>query len=316
MDFTLSFPSDEHVISGITDFTYTWGINCGLSRRAALELALATTEVTTDIIRFAYHTTDETFDIRYKSSAKQAEVILYELGQPFRPERYVYRLENVLSHHDFSGAGFKVIQYFTDEFLYLNKGKEGKEFRLMKEVTDEHITHLVDRHHLESAPVVDRNYSMSLVDPDHADEVSRLIYRVYRHSYYKDVLYYPRKLASAIEQGRKFGVLTRCGNGEPCGFFAVIRNRDSNIGEVGEAVVLKTHRRQGLMKRMLEFLINESRERQLLGLFGEANASHLYSQRANARFDFKSTAILLALMPPMQMSGFASDQVNQPVSAV
>ena len=319
MDVKLTFPSAPQMIAGMSDLVYNWGINGGLKDAEACGLAVGSSELITDIMRFAYDQRDEEIEMRLRATMSQVEVIVRETGAPFRPERYIYDIKNVQEHNDFTGAGLHLIEHYTDDFIYINRGKQGKEFRLIKRVSDPHIAELMG-----PEPVVDQmvepetghTYTVDLIRPDEADDISKLIYRVYRHSYFKDVLYYPKKLQAAIERGDKFGAIARTENGEPCGYFAVIRNADANIGEVGEALVLTAHRKRGLMKRMLQLLIDESARQKLLAVFGEANAAHIFSQRANARFNMKSTALLLAQMPPMQMSGIASEQTAQAVSAV
>jgi RimJ/RimL family protein N-acetyltransferase len=97
------------------------------------------------------------------------------------------------------------------------------------------------------------------------------------------------------------------------GYFAVLRNDDSDIGEVGEAVVDVNHRRRGLMTRMLEGLIQRAEEEGLLGVYGEAVTAHEISQRANARFDFVSSALCLAYHPTERFTGLIDDY-PQPIS--
>jgi len=122
-------------------------------------------------------------------------------------------------------------------------------------------------------------------------------------------MYYPERIKRALESGKKFGVIVRTEKGEAVGYFAVLRSTDSNIGEVGEVVVSPKHRGRGLMNMMMKALIHMAKEKGLLGLFGEAVTVHTISQRVNAKYGFKSTALLLGLFPYIEYKGF---DVRQP----
>jgi anti-sigma regulatory factor (Ser/Thr protein kinase)/N-acetylglutamate synthase-like GNAT family acetyltransferase len=321
MDVHITFPSQENIISGISDFTYKWGVNAGLSASSATRLALATTEIITDIILFAFLGKEEEFEMSFRASSKNVEVIIHEFGEPFNPERHIYSIEKVKKSGNFKGAGLHLIRHLVDDFFFFNKGKKGKEFRMVQRITDPHIAELFTQRELlpiGPKPFDKKKYEYicnSIISED-AEDISKLIYRTYKHTYYKDMLYYPKKIALAIERNEKFGVITRNRLQEAIGYFAVIKQQDSNIGEVGEAVVLKDHRRRGIMTKMLYQLIELAREKELAGLFGEANAAHVFSQKANAKFNFKSTALLLAMMPAMKMIGFPANHTDQAVSAI
>ena len=218
MDISLKFPNEASIISGISDFTYAWGINSGLEVKSSKELSLATTELVTDIIRFAYGSSKEEFEISFRQSPKHVEIIVHEFGEPFDPERHLFNIEKVKSENNFDGAGFRIIRHFTDEFLYLNKGKQGKEYRLVKAFNDAHIEQLFGSGQIdvqeETVKEYKGEYHVIPIRIKDAEIVSQLIYRTYKHSYYKDILYYPKKVALALEQESKFGVLTKTDSGE------------------------------------------------------------------------------------------------------
>ncbi len=78
---------------------------------------------------------------------------------------------------------------------------------------------------------------------------------------------------------------------------------DSNIGEIGEAVVSPGHRGKEIMKMMINALIGMAQERRLSGIFGEAVTVHTISQKVNFKYGFKSTALLLGMFPPSKIIG-------------
>lgn len=305
------------IIGAVTDFTYKWCINGGLLPKQATQMALAVTELITDVVLFAFETEEE-FTIGFRRTSKQIEIIVEELGEPFVLEKHRYDAENALQNGNFEGAGFELIEYLTDDFVYIYKGKQGKEFRLVKYLETKYISDLLPENELLTPNESEENieYTLHEVVPDDAEDIAKLIYRTYGYTYVKESLYYPQKIRLALERGEKFGVIIRTQNGEAAGYFAVLRKTDSNIGEVGEAVVSVKHRHKGLMNKMLSKLIQLAKEKGLKGVFGEAVTVHTFSQKANAKFDFKSTALLLGAIPAEKFVGMSGDEFSQPISIV
>ncbi len=317
IDTQLTLKNKVSVIGSVTDFTYKWGMNAGLSEEDAVRLSLAVDELVTDVVLFAFGEEEGRFDLSYRWSPSSVEIIVHEFGEPFDPERHVYDRDRALREGNFEGAGFEVIRHLVDDFIFINKGRGGKEFRLVKKTTGEHIADLLVDEKPASAPPPAREttYVIRTVHEEDAEDVAKLIYRTYGYTYVKEDLYFPKKIALALEREEKFGVITRTSEGEAVGYFAVLRTTDSRIGEVGEAVVAVPHRHRGIMTRMLRRLIEMSRERGLLGLFGEAVTVHTISQKANARFGMQSTALLLADFPTAKYKGL-TESYPQDVSIV
>ncbi len=295
----LKVKSKVELIEPIVDFCYRWGINSDLSQKEASEFALALNELITDIVLFAYPEEEGEFNIEFINFRTHLKVIVSELGEPFDPNRHKYSIEKVLKEENFEGAGFRLIQNLVDDFIFLNKGKNGKEYRIIKNIRHKHITEIFEEAEIKKEEELTENieYCLSTVTEDDAEDISKLIYRVYGYTYPKEEMYFPDKVKLALKQGKKFGVIVRTNTGEAVGYFAVIMSTDSKIGEIGEAVVSPKHRGKGLMKSMLKALIDLAKSKGLLGLFGEAVTVHTISQKVNAKFNFKSTALLLGMFP-------------------
>jgi anti-sigma regulatory factor (Ser/Thr protein kinase) len=289
-----------------------------LNKKQAVRLAVAVSEIITDIVLFAFGPKLGEFELSFISHDDRVELIIHEFGEPFDPERHQYNPERAKTKGFFNGAGFELVRNLVDDFIFLNKGKEGIEFRILQNRSDDHITEIFNASALKVAKKMPTEISYHVKRASSADgeDISKLIYRTYGHSYYKDMMYYPKKIELSLEQKEKFAVICRTQNRIPVGYFAILFSTDSNIGEAGEAVVAVKHRRKGLMKKMLQELVVISREKGLLGLFGEANAAHPFSQRANARFGFKTTALNLAMAPPFDITGVDPTLTSQPVSSV
>ena len=316
MDQTLHLPNHVNIIGPTTDYAYKWGLNVGLSDTKALRLALAVDELVTDVVRFAFPGEEGAFTIAFRADLSTAEVIIHEKGEPFDPSQHAYDPQRAIEEDHFDGAGFAVVQHCVDDFAFLNRGREGKEFRIMQRIESEHIAEL---HPTEQPdPDADRedvSYTLAPVEPGDAEDIAKLIYRTYGYTYAKEDLYYPERIERALEQNEKFGVVVRSESGRTVGYFAVLRSSDSTIGEVGEAAVDVNHRRRGLMKRMLRTLIDQANANGLSGVFGAAVTVHDISQRVNHHFGMVSTALLLGLFPPERFRSLADDH-TQPISIV
>jgi anti-sigma regulatory factor (Ser/Thr protein kinase)/N-acetylglutamate synthase-like GNAT family acetyltransferase len=290
----------------------------GLSRDDAARMALATDEILTDILLHGYKHESGYIEIWFQYTFSEIEITIQEKGEPFDPEKYVYDPEKALKEHNFEGAALRSVQRMTDQFLFLNRGKDGKEFRLVKQFRSSHIKDLLPKHlnpeDLDE-PEPDCDYLLTPATSEDAEDIAKLIYRSYSYTYTKEDLYFPKRIETAIKHEYKFGTIVRTEGGGPAGYFAVIKSTDSLIGEVGEAVVSPNHRGRGLMTKMMKELIKMSKQRGLMGLFGMASTFHIISQKVNDKYGFKSTALIISKSPQKLYKGMAN-QASQVVSVV
>lgn len=321
MDIQLHVSTDEQAINPICDFTHSWCLNCGLSEQEATKFTIAVSELITDIILFAYPKKSVGFfDLTFRQTLTDIEVIASEVGEPFDPDKHRFDPQKALEHNDFEGAGFRLIRRFTDDFLFINRGKEGKEFRLQKKINVHDIDELIELSRAQKPKEPEKKvspvtYNIRQVTPSDAEDVAKLIYRTYDYSYSKEELYFPKKIEKTLTGQEKLGVITRSNKGKALGYFAILKKEDSNIAEVGEAVVSPNYRRQGIMSGMMEHLIKVARDHHLLALFGKAVTIHPVSQRVNEKFGFETTGLMLLETNNVVYKGFDEDY-PQPVSVV
>lgn len=330
MDAYLHISADEQVISPVCEFTYNWCRNSGMGREQAERFTVAVSELLSNIIQFAYPQDNRHgINLRFRKSLTQVELMASEEGEPFDPDRHRYDPCRALEEDHFEGAGLRLMRAFTDEFLFVNKGKEGKEFHLTKRLPVSELDTIMERSralepsHSEDPESAEAGgeaaslpYEVDRVCAEDAEDIAKLIYRTYGYSYGKEDLYFPKKIEESLLAREKLGAIAHLKSGEAIGYFAVMRKENSNIAEVGEAVVSPQHRRRGVMSAMMEHLIAEARRQQLLGLFGKAVTLHPVSQRVNHKYGFVTTALLLAeTSNEVVFKGF-DEQSPQAVSVV
>lgn len=243
----------------------------------------------------------------YKDEKGEIEVIieLYDnaifasvkdKGEPF-DERLFKAVPLDLQERD---QGFNKILRLVDDFKYFNLGLDGKKFSIAKYVPDrlklkENVAFYSDIY-----PDLDESAKAHLKEKivvrtfKEGDEVwiPKLIYRNYGYTYFKETFYYPQKILELEKSGKILSIVAEV-DGKIVGHFAMVRVPKSNIAEIGIAVVDPAFKGLGIMKEMFHLLIKKAKELQLSALFGEAITFHPYSQRANARFGFCTTALML-----------------------
>jgi anti-sigma regulatory factor (Ser/Thr protein kinase)/RimJ/RimL family protein N-acetyltransferase len=317
MEARLHLDMHMGMIGSATDFTFKWCVNMGMDKQEAARMTLALDEILTNIYLFGYREKSGEAEVIFVYHASEIEIIVREYGEPFHFRQYKYSKSAALSEGNFQGAGLELLHNLTDHFIYLNRGKDGKEFRLVKTLQREHISDIISRRSDQTEETIDTktDYLVTPVTTSDAEDVAKLIYKSYNYTYNKEEMYFPKLQETALQQGYKFGTIVRTSQGGPVGYFAVIRNTDSLVGEIGEAVVAPEHRKRGLMKRMINELIDMSKERGLLGLYGFALTVHIVSQIVNQKFNFKNTAILLSNLYGASFKGF-DEHYPQPVSVI
>ncbi|MDX1592082.1 MAG: GNAT family N-acetyltransferase [Balneolaceae bacterium] len=300
MEAHLLLEVKPEMIGSVSDFTYKWCVNMGLDRQSAARMALCMDEVLTNITLYAFKDENGYAEVWYQYSPSEIEIIVQEKGEPFDPEKYTYDPDRAIRENDFKGASLEAIRQMADQFLFLNRGKDGKEYRLIKKFHFPHIMEVlpagydVDSENQRDKSESEEDFLITPVTVDDAEDIAKLIYRSYSYSYPKEDLYFPRRIETAIRNKYKYGTIVRTVSGRPVGYFAVVKSTDSMIGEVTEAVVSPAYRNRGLMKKMMLNLIEMSRQEGLAGLFGMAITNHLFSQKVNAKYGFKSTALIIS----------------------
>ena len=196
--------------------------------------------------------------------------------------------------------GLNRVYQLVDEFAFHNLGLDGKKFTIIK-----YTPYTLQLHHAQGfySDILDdfteelkKSLSQKLVVRTfkEGDEVwiPKLIYKNYGYTYFKDIFYFPDKILQKEKSGDVLSIVAEVDK-QIVGHFALVRLPRSNIAEIGIAVVDPAFKGMGIMKKMFELLLLKAKELRLDALFGEAITFHPYSQRANARYGFKTSALLL-----------------------
>ncbi len=172
-----------------------------------------------------------------------------------------------------------------DEVQWLYHGVEGNELRLTKTLRE-----VCGRPTPASAPLAPapptapaaapEAFSIRLVRPEDAVQLTQLLYRVYGYTYPHRGFYYPEWISHNVATGRLLGVVAVTPGGDIVGHDGFLRLALAPLGELGILAVAPAYRGQGLLKRMSQRLQEEIERLRLLGLYGQAVTIHTISQEA------------------------------------
>jgi N-acetylglutamate synthase-like GNAT family acetyltransferase len=126
--------------------------------------------------------------------------------------------------------------------------------------------------------------------------ICELIYENYGDTYYKKLLYQPAKILELEQNGSLNSIVAEIDN-KIVGHFALSPIPDSNLGEVGVAVVDQDYKGHGIMNSMFEYLLKKALQLGYKGVCAEAITFHTFSQKANLKYGFCESALLLGFIP-------------------
>jgi serine/threonine-protein kinase RsbW len=202
-----------------------------------------------------------------------------------------------------------------DEILFNNLGPAGKEFVFVKHLgqralaDDEAVCRFEPSDAAQPTQPLPQAASRCTVRPmapADAPEISKLVYRTYGYSYSHDYIYYPEKILALNASGEVQSALAVTERNEIVGHCALsLWSGNPQIAELGQGVVVPSHRSQGCFAKLTEYLIDAGRRRGLKGVFSEAVTVHPFSQKAALQQGLRDCALFLCLLSPaVRFKGF------------
>jgi len=240
-----------------------------------------------------------TFVLGGEITSSELVLSVQDTGAPFDPNDTSHKGSDTdrparISAH----GGLHLIQNAVDKAYWINKGRQGKELRLIKNLTHRDITEHLPEEHLEpiaadapQAPM--QEYRIVRFEPEHAVSISRCVYRVYGYTYIHEDCYYPEKITKLNESGALVSVVALDEGNDVVGHYALERPTPMPVAERGIAVVSPSHRGRGLMEKMRVLLEEEAVRVGLSGVYSQAVTTHTHSQRVNEGFGSKVCGITL-----------------------
>ncbi len=202
---------------------------------------------------------------------------------------------------DIEGMNLFIIKQYVTNIQWISHGNKGKEFRLLIELPDNDIVSMLDN----TDQVQEQNFVPNPEDIEirpfkeaDAIRISQAIYKTYGYTYPNEDLYYPKRIIEQNNNGELISIVSfDTKRGEVVGHYALERVTDSAIAESGQAVVAPKYRGFNLMEKMRIQLEQLAKELLLDGIMSQPVTTHIYSQKANARFASSPCGFSFGLVP-------------------
>jgi anti-sigma regulatory factor (Ser/Thr protein kinase)/GNAT superfamily N-acetyltransferase len=252
-------------------------------------LVLAADEACTNTIEHAFEPGEAgVFKLAGELTPSALTLSIHDRGLPFDESlapAYTPPQSADVTRVSARGLGLHLIQQAVDEAQWINHGREGKELRLVKRRLQRDITEQLSAAELtpfrEDAPrAPEQNYTVRRLRPEDALQVAQCIYRTYGYTYSNEDLYYPERIVHLNATGELISAVGLDEAGNIVGYCALERPGLGPIAELGQAVVIPAHRGRGVFGLMIDYLTAEARHLGLVGLYTQATAAHVFTQRA------------------------------------
>lgn len=151
----------------------------------------------------------------------------------------------------------------------------------------------------EDTPLTDAAVEFRELRVEDAPALTRCLYRCYGWTYPNPDLYFPDRIAAAIESGRRFGQVAVDDTGEIAAHFGAVFMTEGVI-EAGAAVTDPRFRRRGLIGDLRERLAAQSRALGVRGRVGEPVLTHPATQLLSLRGGSTMVGLHLNVTLPLQ----------------
>lgn len=223
-----------------------------------------------------------------------------DMGEPYDFSQLDH-YKNELSDEDKlqKGLSLFIIKKLMNRVDLLNLGKKGHELKLVRYlnkyqepqelIVEEDLSHL--------------NFSLTFLPPEKAILIAQSAYQTYGHSYLYEDVYYPERISAKIQEGTFISAGALSDDDRLLGHTALIMDDNHKSGELGVAFVHPKVRGKGFLQDLTLKLIEDAQLKNLEMIYVTAVTSHIYSQKAAAKFQFKDMAILIGCGSELNMKG-------------
>ncbi len=136
--------------------------------------------------------------------------------------------------------------------------------------------------------------------PEDAGGIVHLFRSVYGEGYPVRLFYDPQAIIAANENGDYYSIVARTPSGNVIGVSHLFRSAPfRSLYEWGVGLVLKEYRNLQINNRLADFIHDNfvPGNPEIEELFGEAVCNHVFMQKSVTRYQYRETALEIALMP-------------------
>ena len=275
----------------------------GFSGRELNQIDIAVEESVSNIM--VHNSVEElpSFDIVCEKIPGGIKIILKDMGIPFDPDRIKkYELSKNPDDISASGLGIYLIQKMMDDLSFRNLGTGGKETVMIKylpgtaELKEEiQVAEIVHKPEIISEKI---EYDVRRLDENEAIEISRCAYKTHGFTFFDDHIYFPDRLIEMNRTSQMISVVAVTKDHVFMGHLALLyQYPEDTIAELTFAFVNLEFRGQGVLNRMVDYIFEIPKKRELRGSYAYAVTNHIFTQKSMVKSQFKECGIMLATSP-------------------
>ena len=294
----------------------------GFSGDELEQIDIAIEESVSNIMVHASDEENPTFDIICEKIPRGIKIRLKEKGIPFDPERIKkFELSKILDDLSTSGLGIYLIQKVMDELTFNNLGTQGKETVMVKYLpgTHAHSDQAETNAGITAPGIISEKieYDVRGLDEHEAIEVSRCAYKTHGYTFFDDHIYYPERLIEMNRSSEMISAVAVTKENVFMGHGALLyQYPDDKIAELTFIFVNVEYRGQGALNRLIDYLFQVPKKRELRGVYAYAVTNHIFTQKSMYKFQIYDCGILLATSPASWKFKGISDDSSQRICVV
>jgi serine/threonine-protein kinase RsbW len=292
----VTIQADEYYVPPTVEFVKSIAKLLKFGKEDLFRIELMTEEALVNVIQSSFEPGDEgTIDIILTQKPGQFIIAIEDRGFPIDITK--------LEEGEHTGLGFLLMKKMADEVKFINLGKNGKRFELLKAIPQKFIDEYLSEEEKKNvlSPDVERRdfakINIRMMVPSDAVNLARCVYRSYGYTY-ASVIYYPEKIKELLETGLLESVIMENEEGEIIGHLgASYLNPHDKVAETGMAVVDPRYRGHDMFKRMKNFMAEHLLNIGGYGLYSESVTIHPYTQKGNIALGAHETGLMLGFVP-------------------
>jgi GNAT superfamily N-acetyltransferase len=165
----------------------------------------------------------------------------------------------------------------------------------------------------DDAPAVDAPVIHRRLEPADATALTRCIYRCYGWTYPNADMYFPDRVAAAIESGRRLGEVAMAADGEMAAHWGAVTVADGVV-ETGGTVTDPRYRGRGLAAQLGDRLLERLVEMGVHGRLREPVLTHPATQRIALREGAALVGLILHAGMPLEQIGITDGVLTDRIS--
>lgn len=275
----------------------------GFASDSLEQIDIAIEEAVSNIMVHASDEENPTFDIICEKISGGIKITLKEKGIPFDPDHIKkFELSKALEDLPTSGLGIYLIQKMMDELSFQNLGPQGKETVMIKYLPGaDNQKNQPEIFHGDKTPVIITEkieYDVRGLEEFEAIEVSRCAYKTHGYTFFDDHIYYPERLVNMNQTSEMISAVAVTKENVFMGHAALLyQYHEDKIAELTFVFVNVEYRGQGALNRLVDYLFNVPKKRELRGIYAYAVTNHIFTQKSMIKYQINDCGILLATSP-------------------